>query len=179
MRAGRLYSLMVLVGAVALLHLHAPASAVAQDHDPRLQAALSQAQEGNSDSARAAVQTILASTPANDPLYPEALYTAGLIANNAQQAQRYFRRVALEYGFSPWADDALLRIVQLRYAARDIAGTVRAAEQLLADYPTSDALAEAAYWAARASVDRNESEAACNWVAVGLANAGDNIEAAN
>ena len=155
------------------------ASAWGQEHDPRLQAALSQAQEGNSDSARTVVQNILASTPANDPLYPEALYAAGIIAETAQDAQRYFRRVALEYSWSPWADDALLRMAQLRYASHDALGTVRAAERLQADYPMSDALHTAAYWAARASIDLNDDEAACRWIAVGLAKAGDDIETSN
>jgi len=166
-------SLVAALLATPMLRLHG------QQHDPRLQAALSQAQEGNSDSARAAVQTIIASTPGNDPLYPEALYVAGVIAGSAQNASRYFRRVALEYGWSPWADDALLRLAQLRYASHDALGTVRAAEQLQADYPASDALSAAAYWAARASVDLNDDESACRWVALGLERAGDNVETSN
>lgn len=167
----------VLLGMVLLatpmLRLHG------QQHDALLQAALTQAQEGKSDSARAAVQNIIASTPGNDPLYPEALYVAGAIAESAQDASRYFRRVALEYGWSPWADDALLRLAQLRYASHDALGTVRAAEQLQADYPTSDALSTAAYWAARASVDLNDDESACRWVTLGLERAGDNVETSN
>jgi hypothetical protein len=155
------------------------ASAHGQDFDPRIQAAVSQAQEGDSDAARAVVQNIIASTPGNDPLYPQALYAAGIVAGSAQDAQRYFRRVALEYGWSPWADDALLRLAQLRYATHDPLGTVRAAEQLKADYPASEALPTAAYWAARASIDLNDTEAACGWVDVGLNSAGDNVEIAN
>ncbi len=176
MKTTRLLSLVLLMVAPVV----APAaSAWGQEQDPRLQAALSQAQEGNSDSARTVVQNILASTPANDPLYPEALYTAGIIAETAQAAQRYFRRVALEYSWSPWADDALLRMAQLRYASHDALGTVRAAERLQADYPMSDALHTAAYWAARASIDLNDDAAACRWIAVGLAKAGDDVETSN
>ena len=150
-----------------------------QTQDSRLQRALRLAQDGGSDSARAVVQGILAATPTGDSLYPEALYTAGLIAHTAQQAQRYFRRVVLEYGWSPWADDALLRLAQLRYAAHDALGTVRAADRLYADYPSSPLIPTAAYWAARASVDRNDDEAACRWVDRGLARTGENVETAN
>ena len=171
--------LRVRVAALGVALLAAVAGPALGQDDPRLQAAVSQAQEGSSDSARAAIQNILASTPANDPLYPEALYAAGAIAPTAEAAERYFRRVALEYGWSPWADDALLRLAQLRYATHDALGTVRAAEQIQADYPASNTLATAAYWAARASVDLNDNEAACRWVAIGLAGTGDNVETAN
>jgi hypothetical protein len=176
MKTTRLLS--ILVAMVPVMAIPA-ATARAQDFDPRLQAAVSQAQDGDSDAARAAVQGIIASTPGNDPLYPEALYAAGVVAGSARDAQRYFSRVALEYGWSPWADDALLRLAQLRYATHDPQGTVRAAEQLKADYPTSEALPTAAYWAARASIDLNDTEASCGWVDVGLNSAGDNVEISN
>ncbi len=147
--------------------------------DERVVAAVQMAQEGNSDSARTRIQSLLASLPANDPVYPEALYAAGTIAPTASAAQRYFRRVALEYSFSPWADDALLRLAQIRYVSHDPLGTVRAVERLRADYPASQLLPAAAYWAARASVDLNDADAACEWVSLGLSRAGSDIETAN
>ncbi|MEE8361201.1 MAG: SPOR domain-containing protein [Gemmatimonadales bacterium] len=147
--------------------------------DERVVAAVQMAQEGNSDSARSRIQSLLASLPANDPVYPEALYAAGTIAPTAPAAQRYFRRVALEYSFSPWADDALLRLAQIRYVSHDPLGTVRAVERLRADYPASPLLPTAAYWAARASVDLNDVDAACEWVSLGLSRAGSDIETVN
>lgn len=150
-----------------------------QQHDQRVEDAIRQAREGNADSARSRMQSLLAELPANDPVYPEALYASGTIAPTADQAQRYFRRVALEYGWSPWADDALLRLAQIRYASHDAIGTVRAVERLRSDYPASSLLPEASYWAARASVDLNDDEATCEWVSYGLARGGDDIETAN
>jgi len=137
------------------------------------------AQEGNSDSARAIIQSLLASYPTNHPVYTEALYAAGTIAPTAPDAQRYFRRVALEYSFSPWADDALLRLAQIRYVSHDPLGTVRAVERLRTDYPSSPLLPTASYWAARASVDLNDEDAACSWVTLGLSRAGSDVETAN
>ncbi len=164
---------------LVLLLLATATTAGWSQQDERVMAAVQMAQEGNSDSARTRIQSLLASLPANDPVYPEALYAAGTIAPTAPAAQRYFRRVALEYSFSPWADDALLRLAQIRYVSHDPLGTVRAVERLRADYPASQLLPEAAYWAARASVDLNDDDAACEWVSLGLSRSGSDIETAN
>ena len=164
---------------LALVVLSSAATTAWSQQDERVAAAVRMAQEGSSDSARARIQALLASLPANHPVYPEALYAAGTIAPTAPDAQRYFRRVALEYSFSPWADDALLRLAQIRYVSHDPLGTVRAVERLRADYPASPLLPTAAYWAARASVDLNDQDAACSWVSLGLSRAGGNIETLN
>jgi hypothetical protein len=162
-----------------LLLLSSAATAGWGQQDERVVAAVHMAQEGNSDSARAIIQSLLASYPTNHPVYAEALYAAGTIAPTAPDAQRYFRRVALEYSFSPWADDALLRLAQIRYVSHDPLGTVRAVERLRADYPASPLLPPAAYWAARASVDLNDEDAACTWISLGLSRAGSDIETIN
>ena len=164
---------------LALVVLSSAATKGWSQQDERVVAAVRMAQEGSSDSARARIQSLLASLPANDPVYPEALYAAGTIAPTAPGAQRYFRRVALEYSFSPWADDALLRLAQIRYVSHDPLGTVRAVERLRTDYPASPLLPTAAYWAARASVDLNDQDAACGWVSLGLSRTGGNVETVN
>jgi hypothetical protein len=164
---------------LALAILSSAATPAWSLQDERVVAAVKMAQEGNSDSARAQIQSIIASLTTNDPVYPEALYAAGTIAPTAPDAQRYFRRVALEYSFSPWADDALLRLAQIRYVSHDPLGTVRAVERLRADYPASPLLPTATYWAARASVDLNDEEAACSWVTLGLSRTGGDVETAN
>lgn len=163
---------------LGIMFCAAPLSLATGQDTAQLQAAVQLAQDGNSDSARARVQAILAATPTTDPLYAEALYAAGTIAATAQEAQRYFRRVALEYSHSAWADDALLRVAQIRYVSHDALGTVRAVDRLLADYPSSPLIPAAAYWAARASIDLNDEEAACRWVDLGLRRSND-VETAN
>jgi hypothetical protein len=164
---------------LALAILSSAATPAWSQQDERVVAAVKMAQEGNSDSARAQIQSIIASLTTNDPVYAEALYAAGTIAPTAPDAQRYFRRVALEFSFSPWADDALLRLAQIRYVSHDPLGTVRAVERLRADYPVSPLLPTAAYWAARASVDLNDEDAACDWVTLGLSRTGSDVETAN
>jgi predicted Zn-dependent protease len=147
--------------------------------DPRLVEAVRTAQEGRSDSARAAVQRLLAATPPTDTLYPEILYTQAMVAGEAADMRKALQRVAVEYPTSSWADDALLRLVQMDYATRSLDPATRNVERLRTDYPDSPLLPQASYWAARIYFDQKNSAAACRWLADGMANARDNLELQN
>jgi hypothetical protein len=163
---------------LALLASAAPALAHAQS-DPRLVDAVRAAQEGRGDSARAAVQRLLAATPPTDSLYPEILYTQAMVAGEAAEMRRALQRVAVEHGASAWADDALLRLVQMDYATRSLDGAARNLERLRQDYPMSPLLPQASYWAARTYFDQNNPALACRWLADGMARAQDNVELQN
>jgi cell division septation protein DedD len=158
--------------------LLAPRSAPAQS-DPRLTAAVRLAQEGQSDSARAVAGRLLASLAPADPLYPEALYTTGLLAATERDRRVQLRRVVVEFAESAWADDALLQLAQLDYATGNPSSTVRQIDQLLLDYPTSPLVAVAAFWGARAAADRRDGGAACRLADAGLAVAGSDVELRN
>jgi predicted Zn-dependent protease len=147
--------------------------------DPRLVEAVRTAQEGRSDSARAAVQRLLAATPPTDTLYPEILYTQAMVAGEAADMRKALQRVAVEYPTSGWADDALLRLVQMDYATRSLEPAARNVERLKTDYPDTPLLPQASYWAARIYFDQKNSAAACRWLADGMANARDNLELQN
>jgi hypothetical protein len=147
--------------------------------DPRLVEAVRAAQEGRSDSARAAVQRLLAATQPSDTLYPEILYTQAMVAGDAAEMRRALQRVVLEHGGSSWADDALLRLVQMDYATRSLEPASRNLEKLKQDYPLTPLMPQASYWAARVYFDQNNSTAACRWLADGMAQAKDNLELQN
>jgi hypothetical protein len=153
-----------------------PASA---QSDPRLLAAVRLSQDGLSDSARAVAGRLLAATQPADSLYPEALYTMGLLAATEQDRRLYLRRVAVDYTQSVWADDALLLLAQLDYSSGNAAAAVRQIDQLLRDYPGSPLTAQAAFWGARAAGDRREPILACRMANLGLAAVGDDIELRN
>jgi sporulation related protein len=155
-----------------------PASSAAQN-DPRLAAAVRLSQDGLSDSARAVAGRILAATQPTDSLYPEALYTMGLLAATEQDRRLYFRRVVVDHTPSVWADDALLQLAQLDYSSGSPAAAVRQIEQLLRDYPESPLTAQAAFWGARAAGDRREADIACRMADAGLAAVGDDVELRN
>lgn len=168
----------VTVVSAAALFLCLPPVTEAQDH-PRLAGALALARDGSADSARAVVGRLLATIPPTDTLYAEALYTAGSIAGSAQDMQQYFRRIAIEYAWSPWADDALLRLAQIDFAANDQSGAIRNLEAIRQDYPGSSLLPTAALWAARAHFALDDSRAACDWLGAGLVAVGNDIELKN
>ena len=147
--------------------------------DPRLVEAVRTAQEGRSDSARAVVQRLLAATPPTDTLYPEILYTQAMVAGEASDMRKALQRVAVEYPASAWADDALLRLVQMDYASRSFEPAARNLEKLKTDYPDSPLLPQASYWAARVYFDQKNPAAACRWLADGMAKTQDNLELQN
>jgi hypothetical protein len=166
-----------LVGVVALAA--AVATRGGAQTDPRLRDAVQLAQAGRLDTARVVVDRLLAALAATDSVYPEALYTAALLAPDAPTVLRHLQRVVVEYESSPWADDAWLRLTQLHFAQNDPAATVRAAERLRRDFPGSPLVAQAAFPAARAYFDLRDEGSGCDMIRIALAGAGDDVELRN
>lgn len=164
--------------ALLALVLAGTATAAAQT-DPRLRDAVQLAQAGRLDSARVVVDRLLATLPPTDSVYPEAVYTAALLAQDAPTVLRHLQRVIVEYERSSWADDALLRMTQLYVAQNDPAAAVRTAERLRRDFPGSPLVPHAAFAAARAFFDLREESRGCDMIRVVLAGAGDNVELRN
>jgi cell division septation protein DedD len=156
----------------------APSGAAGQT-DPRLADAMRAAQEGQGDSARASVQRLLAATPPTDTLYPQILYTQAMVAGTAGERRRLLQQVTVEHATSSWADDALLRLVQMDYATRNYDGAARNLERLRLDFPATELLPQASYWAARTYFDANNPAAACRWLADGMARARNDLELQN
>jgi hypothetical protein len=166
-----------LFGVLALLAA-APSPACGQD-DPRLRDALRLAQEGGSDSARAVVNGLLRITPPTDTLYPQLVYTMGLVSRSVEEMRRNYTRVAVEYANSSWADDALYRLGLLDYAAGNVAGAVRQMDRIQSDYPDSPLIPTAAEWAARALFDQRKPREACAWLTTAMARTGEDVELRN
>ena len=155
------------------------AAPLAAQTDPRLLDALRIAQEGGSDSARVLVTALLRATPPTDTLYPQALYTMGLVSRSIDEMRRNYTRVAVEYTTSSWADDAIYRLALLDYAGGNLPGASRQLERIRNDYPDSPVLGPASEWAARALFDQKRREEACAWLAIGLGRATEDVELRN
>jgi SPOR domain len=168
-----------LTAAGLVLALAGVASSATAQSDPRLVDAVRAAQEGRGDSARTTVDRLLAATPPTDTLYPQILYTQAMVAGTAGDMRRLLQRVTVEYGTSSWADDALLRLVQMDYATRNFDGAARNLERLKLDFPATPLLPQAAYWAGRTYFDANNPSAACRWLADGMAQARNDVEVQN
>jgi sporulation related protein/tetratricopeptide repeat protein len=148
--------------------------------DSRLQAAVTLAQSGRTDSARAVVRRLLATLSPQDTIYPEALYVqGGMLASDPRSAATSLQRVIIEYGRSSWADDALLRLSQLYEAQNDPASAIQSVERLRRDYPDSPLLPRAAFVGARSAFDLRDEGRGCSYVRDALAGAGDDIEFRN
>ena len=160
----------VLLGGLAMLAIPRPAHG---QTDPRLVAVVRTAQEGASDSARAVVRRLLEATAPGDSLYPEILYTQAMVAGDAGEMRRHLQRIAVEYNGSSWADDALLRLVQMDYATRNLDAAARNLERLRLDYPQTPLVPQVAYWAGRTYFDLKTPGPGCRWLADGMAAAQD------
>ena len=166
------------VGLLAVLAI-SPAVRLSAQSDARLAEALRLAQSGQADSGRAIVRRLLARLPPSDSLYPEALLTAAKIAPDAQTVSSNLNRIVLDYGSSPWADDALLLLTQLHFAQRDAAQTIQVAERLNRDYPDSPFRARASFFGARAYFELKNEMRGCELIQQALDGAGDDVEFKN
>jgi hypothetical protein len=158
--------------------LCAAAPLTAQE-DSTLSVAARLATEGQGDSARALVQSRLREISLADSLYPQMLYAAGVVAADADSATLYFRRVSIEYSRSAWADRALLRLAQLSFASGDYVSARRSAERILMDYPLSEVLAHASFWAGRSLIELGSPTEGCQLLVSAEAGADGDVELAN
>jgi len=154
-------------------------SPVSAQQDSLLQDAIRLATEGQVDSARALASAWIGRLEPTDSLYPKALFAAGVVAGDMRSSLNYLRRVSIEYSRSEWADDALLRMAQMAFAEGQLRSTIRSADRVLLDYPFSDVLADAAYWAGRAHMELGELDEGCPLLQRAIDIAEDNFEIEN
>lgn len=179
MRLVTVFSILACFPAVTLAQEGGPSTRDTMQGDTLMLRAVQLASEGQADSARAIVRRRLAVTSRSDSLYPEILYTAGVVAGNADSAMFYLRRVSIEYSRSAFADKALLRLAQLAFATRDFTASRRASERVVEDYPSSHVMADAAFWAGRAHFELNNLEEGCRYLARAEQAATQNVELAS
>ena len=168
-----------LLSFAALITLGVPAARAQTTYDPRLQAAVELAQSGRPDSARAVIRRLLASLTPKDSLYPQVLYAQGALAPDATAAATTLQRVVVEFNWSPWAANALLRLAQLHEAQGDPAGVLQTVDRLRRDYPSSPLRPRAAFVGAHAAFDLKDEARGCALIREALAGAGDDVEFRN
>ena len=166
---------------VALALAIAPSVRLSAQTDARLVDALRLAQNGQVDSARGVIRRLLVTLSPADSVYPQALLAGAKIAPDARTVAANLNRIVLEYGGSPWADDALLLLTQLYFAQRDAAQTIQAAERLRRDYPDSPLRYRVAFPAARAYFELKNEARGCELIQEALAgaNAAGEVEFTN
>jgi hypothetical protein len=166
-------------GLLAVLLTAYPPARLPAQNDSRLVEAIRLAQAGRQDSARTLVTRLLAALPPSDSVYPEALYTSGVLGLDARGITTPLQRVVVEFSQSPWADDALLRLAQFYFAQNDHASTVQSAERLRRDYPDSPLRARSGFWGARSYFRLGDEPRGCALIAEALAGTDDDVEFKN
>lgn len=100
-------------------------------------------------------------------------------AGRTDSARVLLRRIVIENANSPWADDALLRLAQIAYAAGNPVLALDLASRLRTDYPGSELRTRAALWGGRAAFDAGEPRIACALLDSAMLETGADIEHAN
>ena len=135
---------------------------------------------GEGKEGRAVVDSLLSRIPTGSLRYAEGLFWRATLATNALDAERDYRRIAVEYVLSPRVPAALTRLAQLELARGDRTLARQHLERLLNEYPPRDARANAWYWLGRIAFESGDAGRGC--VAIDSARrlvGGENVELAN
>lgn len=92
---------------------------------------------GNGVAGRAVVDSMIAVSPPGFPPYAEALYWRASLAATAADAERDYRRIIVDYPFSPRTAAALLALAQLESARGDRANAEEHLQRYLLEYPSN------------------------------------------
>jgi cell division protein FtsN len=158
----------------------AAAQTTVRPTDPVFARAQALVSDGNGAAGRALIDSVLAATPPNARLYPEALFWRATLASNAADAESDYKHIVVDYPLAPQAEDALLRLAQLELARGDRDGALAHLLRIPRDYPRSKSLARANYWTARVFFEKNDIPNACTANANALSEAGaDEVELRN
>lgn len=116
---------------------------------------------GEGKEGRSVVDSVLARIPTGSLRYAEGLFWRATLASNAVDAERDYRRIAVEYALSPRVPAALTRLAQLELARGDRTLARQHLERLLSEYPPRDARANAWYWLGRIAFESGDASRGC------------------
>jgi cell division septation protein DedD len=170
---------MIFVAALAVGARSAAAQVSLSPTTPRFAAITRLAQDTYGDSARAMISRVLATMSPTDAVYPEALYTAGVVARTGDSMRAIFSRLVVEHHESAWADKSLLRLVELDYGLGKMDAVLNETNRVFTDFPTSPVMPTAALWGARAAFSQQKLQVGCGWITSALAAVGDDLETKN
>lgn len=153
---------LAVVAAVLLFGSRAIAAQAAPTRDS---AAFARAQvlvsAGEGKEGRAVVDSMLARIPTSSLRYAEGLFWRATLASNALDAERDYRRIAVEYVLSPRVPAALTRLAQLELARGDRTLARQHLERLLNEYPPRAERAGAWYWLGRIAFEEGDASRGC------------------
>jgi len=116
---------------------------------------------GSGAAGRLLVDSVLAATSPDSADYPEALYWRAALAPSPTDAERDYRRIVVEYTFSPRTGDALIQLAQLELARADRDAAESHLRRFLIEQPDHGQRGRAGYLLARLLIDRNDIPHGC------------------
>ena len=116
---------------------------------------------GNGAAGRALVDSAVAAAAAGTTEYATALYWRGALSSTAADAERDYRRVIVEYPFSPHSGDALLALAQLEMARGEREPAIDHLQRFLLQRPNDPERVRAGIWLGRMLLEQNHLAKGC------------------
>jgi cell division protein FtsN len=117
--------------------------------------------EGNGAAGRALADSALAAAAAGTTEYATALYWRGALSSTAADAERDYRRIIVEYPFSPHSGDALLALAQLEMARGERDPAIDHLQRFLLQRPNDPERVRAGIWLGRLLLEQNQTAKGC------------------
>ena len=155
----------LLAGTLVVVAPHVGAQTNPAGRSPAIDSIFARAKQlvvnGNGAAGRLLVDSVVAATDPDSLTYAEALYWRAALAATSADAERDYRRLAVEYPLSPRAGEALFQLAQLEVARGDRAAATTHLDRFLLDNPTSADRGRAGLMLVRVSFDQNDPQHAC------------------
>ena len=116
---------------------------------------------GSGAAGRALVDSALGASAVGTTEYATALYWRGALSSTAADAERDYRRVIVEYPFSPHSGDALLALAQLEMARGEREPAIDHLQRFLLQRPNDPERVRAGIWLGRMLLEQNQLAKGC------------------
>ncbi|HEV8445740.1 MAG TPA: SPOR domain-containing protein [Gemmatimonadaceae bacterium] len=116
---------------------------------------------GNGAAGRVLVDSMIAASPPDSPMYAEALYWRAALAATPSDAERDYRRLVVDYWFGPHVGDALLQLAQVESARGDRAAAAGHLERFMLEAPSHPERPRAGLMLVRLLFDQNDIPRGC------------------
>lgn len=163
-----------------LLSAAAPAAAQDAETSAAYERAAAMVRDGQGEEGRRIVDSLFIRAREGTPAHAVALYWRAALARDAQQAERDYRQLVVNYPLAPHADRALLALAQLELTRGDRERAISHLQRIEREHPAGAMRATAAFWMARIRFEMNDEPRACASLDVAQrAAAPENVELRN
>lgn len=117
--------------------------------------------DGQGEEGRRIVDSLFVRAREGSDEHAEALYWRAALARDAQQAERDYRLLVVQYPVSQRTARALLALAQIELARGDRERALAHLVRIAREHPSGDVTGTAAFWTARVRFEMNDEPRAC------------------